>query len=49
MKNVTVSIGVYGMTPETPEDVENIIQKADEALYLAKESGRNQVKVSDQA
>ncbi len=49
MKKVTVSIGVYGMTPEAPEDVENILQKADEALYVAKESGRNQVKVSDQA
>ncbi len=49
MKKVTVSIGVYGAIPEVPEDAENMLQKADEALYQAKESGRNQVKVGDQA
>ena len=40
---VTASLGVSSIidNPESPEDLNN---KADEALYLAKESGRNQVR-----
>ena len=43
-KNVTVSIGVadFNNDIKTPNE---ILKKADEMLYLAKENGRNQVKV----
>lgn len=43
-RRVTVSIGVSTLRPE---DAESMFERADRALYLAKESGRNQVK-SDQ-
>ncbi len=39
---VTVSIGVAAF-PEDGSDVEDLIKKADEALYIAKENGKNQV------
>lgn len=38
---VTVSLGVAGYTPG--DSVESLIKKADEALYLAKQRGRNRV------
>ncbi len=41
--NVTVSVGVSEFVPQ--EDIENCLTRADEALYEAKDSGRNQVKI----
>jgi diguanylate cyclase (GGDEF)-like protein len=40
---VTVSIGVAVITPSDTERSEILVKKADEALYLAKEQGRNRV------
>lgn len=42
---VTISIGVAYMIPKRNELEEKGIAKADEALYLAKESGRNRVRL----
>jgi len=39
---VTISIGLAEVNPDTP-DIEKLIHHADEALYQAKESGRNRV------
>jgi len=39
--NINVSIGVAGWIPEKNETPELLISKADEALYQAKNSGRN--------
>ncbi|MDG0979473.1 MAG: GGDEF domain-containing protein [Halieaceae bacterium] len=39
--NLSVSIGVYSATPHAGLSPEGLIQKADEALYEAKRSGRN--------
>lgn len=40
--NITVSIGV-ATYPETVQDPEEIVKKADKCLYVAKQSGRNRV------
>ena len=40
--NITVSIGV-AIYPDTVKDINMIVQKADEALYQAKRTGRNRV------
>ncbi len=40
---VTLSGGVYACTPNAEESVETLIQKADLALYAAKNDGRNRV------
>ncbi len=45
--HVTISIGVYCSVPESLDDSERMLKLADEALYQAKQSGRNQVKLSE--
>ncbi|NLV86942.1 MAG: diguanylate cyclase [Clostridiales bacterium] len=40
--NITVSIGVASY-PDTLDEIERLVEKADEALYKAKRSGRNMV------
>ncbi|NPV78043.1 MAG: GGDEF domain-containing protein [Anaerolineae bacterium] len=42
---VTVSLGVAGARGERCKDVEALLDRADQALYHAKQSGRNQVSV----
>jgi len=44
---LTVSIGVALIMPGTKRSLAGCIQMADEALYLAKERGRNQVRVKE--
>jgi diguanylate cyclase (GGDEF)-like protein len=38
---MTISIGVARWQPD--EDLENLINRADQAMYAAKKAGRNQV------
>lgn len=45
---VTLSLGVAQMTTEM-ESIDDLIKASDEALYVAKESGRNRVAVAGQA
>jgi diguanylate cyclase (GGDEF)-like protein len=40
-KNVTISLGVSSIIPETQKTIINFISSADEALYKAKREGRN--------
>lgn len=42
-KLVTISMGVYSDQPEKSHDSEFMLKMADEALYRAKDSGRNKV------
>ena len=41
----TVSLGVATTDIETCHDIEDVINNADKALYVAKKSGRNRVEV----
>jgi len=43
----TVSIGVNTVVPEMDDPVDNFIKKADQALYKAKEAGRNRFVISE--
>ncbi len=45
MLNITTSIGVSGKDENTP-DLETLIARADQAMYIAKHRGRNRVAVS---
>ena len=40
---VTVSVGVSARLDEGPESIENLLARADDALALAKQRGRNRV------
>ena len=40
---VTVSIGVSAWTPEIKENFEELVRRADSALYSAKQQGRNRI------
>jgi len=42
-RKVTASIGIATLTPRSEHDDDILFQQADQALYAAKESGRNQV------
>jgi diguanylate cyclase (GGDEF)-like protein len=44
---VTVSIGIATVKPEKTMDSAGLIEKADTALYRAKNTGRNRVVVYD--
>ena len=46
-KTLTVSVGIATTFAELGDDEGELVQAADEALYLAKESGRNQIICSD--
>ena len=47
---VTVSIGIAeSITNDNTSTIEALIDKADQALYVAKESGRNQLKIYEVA
>ena len=43
---VTMSMGLYIIDINDESTIEDIYKKADEALYVAKQSGRNQVSIA---
>ena len=47
-KTVTISLGVNSIIPTPNDSIEDFIKMADDALYRAKENGRNQVQIATQ-
>ncbi|MEF3065047.1 sensor domain-containing diguanylate cyclase [Pandoraea apista] len=47
--HVTVSVGVASCSPQGKESVDVLVKAADDALYRAKETGRNRVVVASEA
>lgn len=45
--HVTISLGVASIKPDSSATLENLIAKADEALYKAKEAGRNRFFIAE--
>jgi diguanylate cyclase len=45
--DLRISIGVAAWIPKTGESAQNMVQAADQALYRAKQAGRNQVVLDD--
>ncbi|MBB5323323.1 diguanylate cyclase (GGDEF)-like protein [Anoxybacillus tepidamans] len=43
---VTISLGVATMKPHVSSDIKQLIALADEALYKAKQNGRNRIGTS---
>lgn len=46
---LTISIGLAAMSGEEPAKVEEVLRRADSALYRAKEAGRNRVGVDEES
>lgn len=46
---VTISIGVSCVKPSDPEEMKQILEFADRALYKAKQNGRNRIEVCESA
>jgi diguanylate cyclase (GGDEF)-like protein len=46
---VTMSFGIAGWRPGQTATVDEVLKRADAALYEAKEAGRNRVGVADDA
>lgn len=46
LEYVTVSSGIATITPNSEIDADEIIHRADQALYEAKKGGRNQIVIS---
>ena len=46
-KVVTISCGVATLVPEREDDIEALVRLADEALYRAKQAGRNRTEAAD--
>ncbi len=44
---ITISLGLTTSPPESPEDREEFIARADAALYAAKQDGRNRITAAD--
>ncbi len=42
--SLTISLGVASLDPETEDDIESLISRADRAMYQAKAAGRNAVR-----
>ncbi len=40
---ITISIGIYNKLPDDNTDLHSVIQNADQALYKAKQNGRNRI------
>jgi two-component system, cell cycle response regulator len=47
--SVTISLGITNWYPENPIEINALLDQADQALYKAKEAGRNQVMVWNDA
>ena len=42
---ITISLGIASETSEAPQDLEQLLNHADEALYVAKQAGRNRASI----